>query len=273
VSADAVVPPGPSEAGPSPARPSTPARAALLDMDGVLVATEGLKEEAHRRALASFGYRGRPDRDFYRSVMGKSQEEVERAYLEEAGLGGRVAPARYRERFRREYQELLHGRLELVPGARPLLERLSADGWRIALVSSSLRWMVELVLARTGIASYFDAVVTADEVEREKPAPDPYLTALEALASGGGGTGAATGGGGAAVRAVVLEDTPSGIASGRAAGLPVVALRHGWNEGLDLSGAASVLAGLEDTDVAIGALETALGADAPWPAPASGTSP
>ncbi len=231
--------------------PSAPAgRAALLDMDGVLVATEGLKEQAHLRTLASFGFEGTPGRAFYRSVMGQPQDAVERAYLEEAGLTGRVAPTRYRERFRRDYQELLHERLELVPGARALLVRLSEEGWKLALVSSSLRWMVELVLARAGLASFFDAVVTGDDVEREKPAPDPYRAAFEAL------------GGPEHLRAVVLEDTGAGIASGRAAGFPVVALRHGWNEELDLSGAGTLLTGLEDTGAVVGALETALEAGA-----------
>jgi len=227
-------------------------RAALLDMDGVLVATEGLKEEAHRRTLAAFGCEGAPDRTFYRSVMGRPQAEVERAYLEEAGLVDRVAPPRYRERFRKEYQGLLHERLELVPGARALLARLSEDGWRLGLVSSSLRWMVELVLARTGIASFFEAVVTGDDVEREKPAPDPYRMALEEIAAASEAVGRPK------PRAVVVEDTPAGIASGLAAGLPVVALRHGWNESLDLAGASAILAGLGDTDGVVRALAEAL---------------
>ncbi|MDP2480387.1 MAG: HAD family phosphatase [Candidatus Palauibacterales bacterium] len=225
---------------------ATGGRAALLDMDGVLVATEGLKEQAHLRALASFGYEGTPGRALYRSVMGQPQDAVEHAYLVEAGLEGRVAGARYSERFRREYQELLHERLELVPGARALLVRLSEEGWRLALVSSSLRWMVELVLARAGLASFFEAVVTGDDVEHEKPAPDPYRAAFRALE------------GPEHLRAVVLEDTGAGIASGRAAGFPVIALRHGWNEELDLSGAGRVLTSLEDTGAVVGALEAAL---------------
>lgn len=232
-------------------------RAALLDMDGVLVATEGLKEQAHLRALAAFGYEGTPGRALYRSVMGQPQDAVERAYLEAAGLADRVAPARYRERFRREYQDLLHERLELVPGARALLVRLSEEGWKLALVSSSLRWMVELVLARAGLASFFDAVVTGDDVEREKPAPDPYRAAFRALepVAEEGSDGPQ---GSASPRAVVLEDTGAGIASGLAAGFPVVALRHGWNEELDLSGAGRVLTSLEDTGAVVETLEAAL---------------
>jgi beta-phosphoglucomutase-like phosphatase (HAD superfamily) len=240
---------------------STDGRAALLDMDGVLVATEGLKEQAHLRTLAAFGYEGTPGRAFYRSVMGQPQDAVERAYLEEAKLADRVAPARYRERFRREYQELLHERLELVPGARALLVRLSEEGWKLALVSSSLRWMVELVLARAGLASFFDAVVSGDDVEREKPAPDPYRAAFAALEDAAeAGEAAEVPPAVASLRAVVLEDTGAGIAAGRAAGFPVVALRHGWNEELDLSGAGTVLESLEDTGAVLGALQAALDA-------------
>ncbi|HKK27386.1 MAG TPA: HAD family phosphatase [Gemmatimonadota bacterium] len=234
-------------------RPSDPESAArsdrgvLFDMDGVLVATEGLKEEAHRRALRAFGVAGDIEPAFYHSMMGKPQDEVERLYLVEAGLAGRVDVPEYHARFRETYADLLSTDLSLAPGARALVERLGGDGWRLALVSSSLRWMVEAVLEQTGLVGAFGAVVAAEDVEREKPHPEPYLLALEALGLEPGS-------------AVVLEDTPTGVVAGRAAGLPVVAVRHAWNGPFDLSAAAAILPGLDDVPAALRALEEALGA-------------
>lgn len=214
-------------------------------MDGVLVATEGLKEEAHRRVLGSYGHHGEIGPPFYHSVMGLPQAEVEARYLAEAGLAGSVRPEGYHERFRATYDALLRTDLSLVPGARALVDRLSGEGWRLALVSSSLRWMVDSVLSETRLGDRFEAVITADDVALEKPAPDPYLHALESLGLRAGA-------------AVVVEDTTAGIESARAAGLPVVALRHAWNDRLDLTGADRLLDGLEDTDSVCRALEGAL---------------
>jgi len=216
-------------------------------MDGVLVATEGLKERAHRRALASLGFGGDIGPAFYHGLMGRPQAEVEGRYLEEAGLGGRVEPGAYHERFREVYGELLRTDLSLAPGARTLVRRLEAGGWRLGLVSSSLRWMVDAVLGATGLGGAFGAVVSAEDVRREKPDPEPYEAAARALGVGPG-------------RAVVLEDTPTGILSGRAAGLPVVAVRHAWNGPFDLSAATVILSGLDDTPAVLRAIGEALAA-------------
>lgn len=214
-------------------------------MDGVLVATEGLKERAHRRTLSAFGFDRKVGPGFYHSMMGKPQAEVERLYLAEAGLTGRVDVDAYHRRFRQVYAGLLETDLALTPGARELVRRLGADGWDLALVSSSLRWMVEAVLGATGLEGAFGAVVAAEDVEREKPDPEPYLRAARALGVGPGS-------------AVVLEDTPTGVLSGRSAGLPVVAVRHAWNGPFDLSAASAILGGLDDTAAVLRALEEAL---------------
>lgn len=204
-------------------------RGVLFDMDGVLVATEALKCEAHEGTVRSLG--GQVTRELYRTVMGRAQDEVVRAYIEAVGLD--VAVTTYSQRFRSAYLELLRARLELVPGARELLDALRSDRLRLALVSSSPRWMMDDVLARTGLAGFFEGTVSADDVEREKPAPDPYLRALSALAL-------------RPDAALVIEDTEAGIAAARAARLPVIAVRHEYNRRHDLSGAAAELDGLSD---------------------------
>ena len=96
------------------------------------------------------------------------------------------------------------------PALVELLPRL-AGGLRLAVVSSSATVEVEPLLAAGGIRRYFGTVVGGDSVTRHKPAPEPYLLAGERLG---------------VKRALVLEDSAAGIASGRSAGYEVLEIKH-----------------------------------------------
>ena len=102
------------------------------------------------------------------------------------------------------------GQAELRPGVSELFADLKAVGVPVALVTSSVRPMVEAFLSRLPEGT-FDAVVTANDVENHKPDPEPYLRAAQLLGVDPAGC-------------VVLEDSPSGIGSGLAAGTRVVAI-------------------------------------------------
>lgn len=199
----------------------------LFDLDGVLVSTEKLKAQAHAETVERLG--GRLDAAYYSQVMGKSHYLAAKAFSEAGGI--RFEHERYAELFRSAYGRLLDEGVDLMPGALALVKRLRADGYRLAVVSSSLRWMMDIVLARTGLAESFDSEISGDDVSAEKPAPDPYLRALGEL-------------GLPPDRAVVVEDTESGVASARAAGMRVIAVRHEYNARHDFAGAVAVLDGL-----------------------------
>jgi HAD superfamily hydrolase (TIGR01509 family) len=80
----------------------------------------------------------------------------------------------------------------------------------VGLVTSSLKEIADAVLKGVG-RDRFDVIVTADDVARTKPDPEPYLTAARLL-------------GVEPVRCVVLEDSPNGVAAATAAGCAVVAV-------------------------------------------------
>lgn len=204
--------------------------AIVFDMDGVLVDTEPLKARAHRRALEERG--GELTSEIYRRHMGNPHGRVIRAFLEEAGLeASDDAAEAYEETFRAVYRRLLTEDLRPAEGALELLEACRREGRPLVLVTSSDRWMVEIALPRLGAADFFEATVTADDVEAEKPDPAPYRRAREVL-------------GGAGARAVVVEDTEAGVDSATSAGLPAVAVRHAFNAGHDFDEAAAVLESL-----------------------------
>jgi len=105
--------------------------------------------------------------------------------------------------------ELEHG-VEAMLGARELLGALRRRGTPIGLVSNSPIAFVVRSLELVGFEDHFDVVLSAHEVAAPKPAPDPYLEACRRLGVEPGPS------------IVALEDSPTGVAAARAAGLTVI---------------------------------------------------
>lgn len=207
----------------------------VFDMDGVLADTEPLKFRAHGRALRSFG--GELSRELYRREMGGVHEDVIRAFLAASEVKATAQTmANYEARFQESYRELLEHELSPCEGARELLDACRRGGRLVALVTSSERWMADRVLDGLGAVELFETVITADDVERQKPDPEPYRRARSAL------------GGSTSRPAVAVEDTPAGLASATAAGLPVIVVVHRLNRDADFPGASAVVESLAPAD-------------------------
>ncbi|HEY1286660.1 MAG TPA: HAD family phosphatase [Solirubrobacterales bacterium] len=127
--------------------------------------------------------------------------------------------------------ELEHG-VEAMVGARELLHTLRARGTPIGLVSNSPLRFVERSLQIAGFDDHFDAIVSAHEVGAPKPAPEPYLEACRRLEVEAGPA------------VVALEDSPTGVAAARAAGLTVIGIPS--IEGVALDEAHHIAASLLD---------------------------
>jgi len=97
------------------------------------------------------------------------------------------------------------------PGARELVTELRRLGVPLALASNSPRFLVDDALATAGLADAFGIIVTSDDVEHPKPAPDIYLLACERL-------------GVPPSHALALEDSASGVTAAKAAGLDCIAV-------------------------------------------------
>ena len=95
-----------------------------------------------------------------------------------------------------------------IEGALQLLNRLPADVW--AIVTSATKELATARLRQVGLPVP-STLVTASDVRRGKPAPEPYLVAAKRM-------------GIAAERCVVVEDAPAGIEAARAAGMQVIAI-------------------------------------------------
>jgi len=213
--------------------------AVLFDLDGVIVSSEIQKSESHIETIVKLGgIRSQRLSDLYVDVIGLSYEETRDRFLESGYV---VATSEILVAYRRIYSSVYRGKLEavnLAPGAKQLLQTLTERRYRIGLVSSAHGEEVTAILRRLRIETFFGAIVDADSVENHKPAPDPYLKALELLGLGQ-----------SPEFAVAFEDTRAGISAAKAAHLRVFAVRHRLNHKQNLNEADWIFASLADDRV------------------------
>jgi HAD superfamily hydrolase (TIGR01509 family) len=179
-------------------------QAVLFDMDGTLVDTERLWWEAVEQVAGGLGH----------ALTGADQPEVLGRPVEHtagwlAGITGASAQETAAE-LHREFADRVRTGIVPRPGATELLDALARDGVPTALVTASPRAVADTVLEALG-AARFAVSVTADDTERTKPAPDPYLAACRAL-----GVDPAA--------CVAVEDTQTGVTSAESAGCAVLAV-------------------------------------------------
>jgi HAD superfamily hydrolase (TIGR01509 family) len=202
-------------------------RAVVFDMDGLLLDTEVLWHRAEVRLFARHGADFTFDDKL--TVMGTSAAFTGDFFARRLGYGSERAAA-----LMAEVSELMHEELQAQVDARPgaieLVERLR-DRVPLGLASNSPRYLVDAALQSGGFAEAFKVVVTSDDVTHHKPAPDLYLLACERL-------------GVAPAEALALEDTASGIAAAKAAGLTCFAVPQFAET--DVSAADRVIDSLEE---------------------------
>jgi HAD superfamily hydrolase (TIGR01509 family) len=186
-------------------------RAIVFDMDGVLIDAKEWHYEALNRALNLFGFNisrydhlvtfdGLPTRKKL-EMLSREQHlpealhpflnELKQAYTLE------TIHAKCKPRFQHEYA----------------LSRLKAAGYKLAVASNSVRQSVELMMEKSQLRQYLDAIVSNQDVAKPKPAPEIYLKAAAIM-------------GVTPAECLVLEDNPNGIASARAAGCQLMVIHE-----------------------------------------------
>jgi HAD superfamily hydrolase (TIGR01509 family) len=175
-------------------------------MDGVLIDSEQVWDEVREQLAHEWG--GRWHERAQADMMGMSSTEWSRYMHDVIGLA--ATPEEINAEVVRRLLARYRQSLPLLPGAVEAVERL-AQHWPLGLASSSNREVIDAVLEASGIAKYFRATVSSEEVEHGKPAPDVYLEAARRLEV-------------EPTRCAAVEDSRNGILSARAAGMRVIAI-------------------------------------------------
>src|SRR3954453_3627063 len=183
----------------NPLQPPADAVALLFDLDGTLADSHEVNFRALRDALGRQGYElGRTE---YEDVSGLRTTDQGLA------IGTRRGSAIDTNALQRDWDGYLLAHLGLVERRSDVVAiALAAAGeLPLALVTGGRRATALPVMRALGLESLFTVVVTGDDIERGKPAPDGYLRALDAL-------------GVAAARSVAYEDSDEGLAAAQSAG-------------------------------------------------------
>lgn len=184
------------------------AKGILFDMDGVLIDSEPVHEEA---IVALSGELGEPigDKALLFSFKGAPEKNMAAKFLEiypGASLGVEDIIRRKVEIFSELFTSV-----ELVPGAMEFVQASHGAGRKHGLTTSATRKTQQQAFTTFGFGPYFETIITGEDIRLGKPDPEPYLLTAERL-------------GLSPAECVVIEDSINGVLSGKAAGCAVIAL-------------------------------------------------
>jgi beta-phosphoglucomutase family hydrolase len=181
-------------------------KALIFDMDGLMLDSEPLYQEAWAAAAQELGYT--IDAELYMSLVGRSSAEADRMFIQ---IFGDTFPVQaFNQRWDELWRELIKSKgIALQPGLLPLLDWVEHKAMPKAVGTSSNRAEAEACLSLAGIRDRFSILVTVDQVAAGKPAPDIFLEAARRLET-------------APEQCLVLEDSNAGVQAAQAAGMAVV---------------------------------------------------
>ena len=180
--------------------------AVVFDLDGVLLDTEEVWDEARRRLADERGGRWPPDAQ--RSMMGMSSPQWSQYMHDVVGLPD--TPEEISAEVVKRLEALYRERLPLIEGALDAVRRIGAR-WPLGIASSSNRPLIDLFLELTRTRDLFAATVSSEEVSGGKPLPDVYLEAARRLDVD-------------PTACAAVEDSDNGIRSAANANMRVVAI-------------------------------------------------
>lgn len=205
-------------------------KALIFDMDGTLVDSELIHYKAWKEILANHGVSHFPFEGFI-SYVGTSNEKLARDYIQSDGLDTSI------ERLVCEkqgiYLEMISG-IKLLDGVEAAIRKYFGN-FRLAVASSSDCVELEKILKTTNIRSRFEQVIGGDLVGRKKPDPEIYLKTASLL-------------GLAPQECVAFEDSESGLAAAKDAGMFVVAVPNRLSKHHDFSRSDLIVDSIDKVD-------------------------
>lgn len=176
--------------------------ALLFDLDGTLTDTDTLHLQAFRTLLHDYDGRELSQAQFDARISGRSNGELFAELFPQADARQRQALAERKEALFRE----LSPELEPLPGLLRLLSYAREHRIGMCVVTNAPRLNAEHMLTGMGLGDWFEHVLVADELERPKPDPLPYLTGLQRLKAPAG-------------QALAFEDSLPGVQAASGAGI------------------------------------------------------
>lgn len=182
--------------------------AAIFDMDGLLIDSEPLWQDAEIATYAPFDVP--VTRELCRATAGRRIDEVLSLWHERFDWQGPPVEEMV-DRVLAEVTRLIVDKGEALPGVHATMQRLRESGMKLAIASSSPPPLIEAVVRKFELAEFLHITHSGIHESRGKPHPAVFLTAAKKL-------------GVEPNRCLVFEDAPAGVAAGKAAGMTVIAV-------------------------------------------------
>ncbi|WP_018414427.1 HAD family hydrolase [Teredinibacter turnerae] len=194
----------------------------IFDHDGTLVDSEGVHFSIWQEILAGMSvgftkeayllhYCGVPTRKNAEDLVAQHNLPI-------------TADELYRTKQQRLEQRLAATPFPAMPGARDAMVQCRQAGLKVGIATGANRFELDTSIAAHNFGDFVQAATTRDDVTRSKPAPDTYLRTLEQLQL-------------PATEAIAVEDSTTGIAAAKAAGMRCIAVAYEFAKGQDLSAA------------------------------------
>ena len=205
----------------------------IFDLDGVLVDTAKYHYQAWRKLAKQLNFEFTEEEN--ESLKGVNRLDSLKLILGWAGVN--VSESLFNELADKKnswYVEMIEklNPSDLLPGVLEFLNELKTAGYRIALGSASKN--AHLILNKTQIVNYFDAIVDGSSVSESKPNPAVFLKAARLIGLN-------------ARDCIVLEDAVSGVEAAKNAGMKVI----GIGEAEILTGADIVISGIDEMNIKV----------------------
>ena len=206
--------------------------AIIFDMDGVLVDSEYTYFQSKSQILSEAGHE--VEDSYHFQFMGTTSDYMWEKMKQEFSLP--LSVAEYIQQMTALRQTMIkRDGIRVIPHVQEFVKGLSQAGLKLAVASSSSLAEIKVNLAEIGLSEYFSEVVSTEEVEHSKPAPDVYLAAAERI-------------GIMPENCLGIEDTKNGTGAVRNAGMVCVGFANPAFPKQDLAFADRVVSSFSELD-------------------------
>jgi len=216
-------------------------QAVIFDFDGVITDSEVLHLRSFNNVLGQYGIEI-TKKDYYKKYLGSSDLDCFRQLRSEGKLNlDDEEIENLIKRKNEDFEKLARTEGRLIAGVKDFLQKLKQNNITMAICSGSLLTEIMLILEEAGLQTFFDVIVSAEQVRTGKPAPEGFLLALQKLNKKSPEPVLAE-------HCIVIEDSYWGLEAARAAGMHTVAVTNSY-DAEELKLAEKIVAHLNELDI------------------------
>ena len=192
-------------------------KAIIFDMDGVIVDSEPLHDEARRITCEKYRIKCPPRETGHNNFRGKPVSEIFKYIVREYNKNDDISVDELADYKTKIFLEIASEKLQPIPGVLEFIKKCRDKYNKLALTTSAREEVKKLVFEKFDLSDYFDAIVTREEIKNGKPHPEPFLKTVSKI-------------GVPAEDCLVIEDSYNGIISASKAGCVTMGITTYFNK-------------------------------------------